>query len=110
MVKERDRKVISKTIQRYLKVLKENKINFKKVYLYGSCVRGDFTNDSDIDLAIVSDEFTGDFIDDGLLLMRLRRQVDSRIEPHPFLSDDFTPDNPFVKHIIETGEEIEFKE
>ena len=60
-------------------------MNFRKAYLYGSSVRGNFNQDSDIDLAIVSDDFTGDVIDDGLLLMCLRRNIDSRIEPQPFL-------------------------
>jgi len=44
--------------------------------------------------------------DDQLLLMKLRRKVDLRIEPHPFLIEEFSADNPFVKTIIETGEEI----
>lgn len=59
-----------------------------------------------MDLAIVSDDFSGDVIDDQLLLMKLRRKVDTRIEPHPFVEEEFSMDDPFVKTIIETGEEI----
>jgi len=59
-----------------------------------------------MDLAIVSDDFSGDVIDDQLFLMKLRHQVDSRIEPHPFLIEEFSTDDPYVKTIIETGEEI----
>ena len=39
-------------------------------------------------------------------LMKLRRDVDMRIEPHPFAKSDFDETNPFIKEIIETGERI----
>ncbi len=103
MGKKTNKKIIFDIARNYLKILKENKINSKKVYLYGSYVRGNFNADSDIDLAIVSDDFTGKIIDDQWLLMKLRRKVDLRIEPHPFLSREFDKTNPFVREIIETG-------
>jgi len=110
VVKKTNKKAIYKIVASYLKVLKANNVRFKRVYLYGSSVQGNFNQDSDIDLAIVSDDFTGDVIDDGLLLMRLRRKIDSRIEPHPFLTEEFSSENPFVKHILESGEEIQLEE
>lgn len=91
------------TIKKYLVVLKENNINPRKVYLFGSYAKRKFHEDSDIDLAIVSDDLKGRVIDDMVLLMKLRNNVDSRIEPHPFLSKEFDKTNPFVKEIIETG-------
>ena len=100
------KKRIYQIIYQYLNVLKENNLNYTKVYLYGSYAYGNYKEDSDIDLAIVSDDFDGDVIDDQLLLMKLRRKVDLRIEPHPFRSEEFSADDPFVKTIIETGEEI----
>ena len=100
------KKRIYQIIYQYLSVLRENNLNYAKVYLYGSYAQGNYKKDSDIDLAIVSDDFSGDVIDDQLLLMKLRRKVDLRIEPHPFLIEEFSDDDPFVKIIIETGEEI----
>lgn len=41
-----------------------------------------------------------------LELRRLRRKIDSRIEPHPFREGDFNPSNPIVSEIIKYGEEI----
>ena len=58
---------------------------------------------SDIDIAVVSDSFTGDPVDDLTTLLLLKSNVDNRIEPHPFLPNDFTTDNPFVREIVETG-------
>ncbi len=106
MDQKADKKRIYQIIHQYLRILKENNLNYTRVYLYGSYAKGNYKKDSDIDLAIVSDDFSGDVIDDQLLLMKLRRKVDLRIEPHPFLLEEFSTDDPYVKTIIETGEEI----
>jgi len=42
-------------------------------------------------------------IEDTFALMRLRREIDTRIEPHPFPTSDFTEDNPIAREIMETG-------
>ena len=106
MAKKTDKSRVYQIINQYLKILRENNLNYSKVYLYGSYAIGNYKDDSDIDLAIVSNDFSGDVIDDQLLLMKLRRKVDLRIEPHPFLTEEFSTSDPFVKTIIETGEEI----
>lgn len=41
-----------------------------------------------------------------LELMRLRRRIDSRIEPHPFRESEFELSNPIVNEIIKYGQEI----
>ena len=41
-----------------------------------------------------------------LELMRLRRKIDSRIEPHPFREVDFDISNPIVNEIVKYGQEI----
>jgi uncharacterized protein len=39
--------------------LKASGLNIKKVVLFGSAYRGEMTKDSDIDIAIISDDFIG---------------------------------------------------
>lgn len=78
-------------------------IQLHSLYLYGSYAKGTFQADSDIDLAVVADGLTGDRMEDTLLLMKLRRRVDSRIEPYPFLINEFTEHNPMAKEVIRTG-------
>ncbi|MEZ0537221.1 nucleotidyltransferase domain-containing protein [Caldicellulosiruptoraceae bacterium PP1] len=75
-------------------------------YLFGSYVKGTFNEDSDIDIAIVSEQFTGDIIEDTFRLMRFRRDIDLRIEPHPFTPNDFVDDNPLVSEIKKYGIKI----
>lgn len=77
----------------------KEQINIKNIYLYGSYAKNTFTKDSDIDIAVVGDDFSGDTIEDTLLLMKMRRKVDYRIEPRPFKTDDFNSSNPFVNEI-----------
>jgi len=77
--------------------------NLSEVYLYGSYAKGQNTIDSDIDIALISYDFGDDMLDNMLVLMQIRRKVDSRIEPHPFHKSDFDISDPFVKEILNTG-------
>jgi uncharacterized protein len=79
-----------------------------RVILFGSYAKGNFTEDSDIDIAVVFEDF-GNLVDMQLELMRIRRKIDSRIEPHPFRTRDFSPSNPLVDEILRYGKEIEVK-
>lgn len=92
-------------IVRYGELVREQ-IDVKHVYLYGSYAKGNHSIDSDIDLAVVGDDFSGDLVDDTLLLMRLRRKIDYRIEPRPFKSCDFNMANPLVREIITNGVKV----
>lgn len=72
-------------------------------YLYGSYAKGSTRSGSDIDLAIVSADFIGDMFEERLELMRLAAITDDRIEPHPFLPQDFNDSQPLVNEIRRTG-------
>ncbi|MDD3271457.1 MAG: nucleotidyltransferase domain-containing protein [Syntrophomonadaceae bacterium] len=91
---------ITAIAKKYADLVKEE-MNVEAIYLFGSFVNGNHDQDSDIDIAIVTDDFSGDIIEDTLKLMRIRRKVDTRIEPHPLRKD-----NPFVKEVIATGRRI----
>ena len=73
------------------------------VYLSGSYANGTAKEYSDVDLAIVSDKFEGSRFFDKQKLNKyiLRTSID--LEVHPFKTEDFTEDNPFVKEILQTG-------
>ncbi|MBK7867939.1 MAG: nucleotidyltransferase domain-containing protein [Ignavibacteriales bacterium] len=88
--------------------LKENNISIINMFLFGSFAddtQSDFEW-SDIDIAIVSNDFSGSRFDDNLFLLPIVLKVDSRIETHPYTSADFE-DSPFAKDaIIGKGIEI----
>jgi predicted nucleotidyltransferase len=81
----------------------QNEIHILGIYLFGSYANGYYRADSDIDIAVVSDSFSGDPVEDQSMLLLLKSNVDNRIEPHPFLPDDFTEENPFAREIMETS-------
>jgi len=76
------------------------------LYLYGSYAKGLFDKESDIDLAVFLEREDLDGFEEDAQLMKLRRKVDIRIEPHPFAKSDFDETNPYIKEIIESGERI----
>lgn len=78
-------------------------IKLDGMYVYGSHSKGIADCDSDVDIAVIPNDFTGNVVDDRLLLMRLRRKVDIRIEPHPFRPVDFVGANPLANEIMASG-------
>ena len=82
------------------------KFNPLQIILFGSYTKGTYNDDSDIDIAVVFSDYD-DSVDMQLELMRLRRKIDSRIEPHPFKKRDFNLTNPIVNEILKYGQEIE---
>lgn len=89
-------------VQRFTQELQALGLTLRQVILFGSYARNEQHDDSDIDLAIVADEFSGFRPEDVRLFLRpLARHVD--IEPHTFRPEDFTDWNPFVQEIKRTG-------
>jgi predicted nucleotidyltransferase len=94
---------IKKMIADYLKALQDNNIPIKRAVLFGSYVRGNYTEFSDIDLAIVSDIFEGTRFENKNKIRHITISFGSNIEVLPYSPQDFTPEDPFVKEILETG-------
>src|SRR5690625_3341996 len=96
------RKVVEQIAKNFGKLV-QRELDVKDIYLYGSYANGTYSEDSDIDIAVIGDDFTGDPIEDTMVLMRIRRKIDNRIEPRPFRTSDFNMSNPFIREIIENG-------
>ncbi len=94
---------IKKTIESYLTLLRRNNFSIREAYLFGSYAKGFQSEWSDIDIALVSDIFEGVRIRDKDKIRRLTLSVSSSLEVFPFRPEDFSPDNPFAKEIIDTG-------
>jgi predicted nucleotidyltransferase len=77
----------------------------KKAYLFGSYARGTQSDSSDIDVAIIIGSMN-DIFDLQMEMLRIRRKIDLRIEPHPIKEKDFSPLNPFADEIMRSGIEI----
>ena len=93
-------------VSRYADAIR-TEITVNKIFLYGSYSKGNPQSDSDIDVAVISPDFSGDIIEDQILLMKYRRNIDLRIEPKPFRPEEFDSMNPFVREILNTGIEVQ---
>lgn len=87
--------------RKYIDSLK-SRYDIQSALLFGSYAKGNFNEDSDIDIAIVL-KHVNDIIDTQAELMKLRRKIDLRIEPHPFNIIDFNRTNPVVNEILKYG-------
>lgn len=94
---------VQKIINQYLSLLKENGINVQDAILFGSYARGKASKWSDIDLALISDAFEGVRFKDRNKIRRITISVSTDLEVLPFRPIDFTPKDPLVKEIMDTG-------
>jgi len=94
---------IKNKIDTFLKELANNNIPVTKAYLFGSYAHGNFGKWSDIDIALVSECFKGDRLEDKKLIRKITLQVGSDIEPVPFSPGDFNDRDPFAHEILSTG-------
>ncbi len=86
----------------------KSKYDFVRIILFGSYAKGNYNDDSDIDIAVILKDYSNR-IETQVDLMRLRRKIDSRIEPHPFREKDFDSSNPVVNEIMKYGQDIKIK-
>lgn len=81
-------------------------INLKRVILYGSYAGNKQTPYSDIDVALVADEFLGVPSEDVKLFLKALRNH-YIIQPQTYNTKDFnTRKDPFVEEILKTGIEV----
>lgn len=72
----------------------------KALYLYGSYSKGGYTEDSDIDIAVVVSHGGGNYFEDAPLLWKLGRKVNYLIEPVLLVEDTRSP---LYSDILKTG-------
>lgn len=93
-------------IQRYIQELKERDITIQEAFLFGSYAKGNVKEESDIDVALISESFSGDRFEDRRKLVPLRHKIDNRIEPIPFQPEHFSQGGNLIDEIKRTGVKI----
>jgi predicted nucleotidyltransferase len=96
-------KEIIDKLNRFFAEVEKSNIHIEQAILFGSYAKGTQNKYSDIDLAIVSKNFDGVQFFDLDKLRDARFAVDTDISAIPYLPQDFTPDNLFVKEILRDG-------
>ncbi|MBE7444593.1 MAG: nucleotidyltransferase domain-containing protein [Planctomycetia bacterium] len=89
-------------------MVSDSGLHIERAILFGSYANGTESTWSDIDITLVSKDFTGVGFYDRKRVNPFSIKIDSRIEPHPFRPEDFTRDNLFVDQILKDAIEITF--
>ena len=102
------RDTVIETVRNYARNIETRGVHLHTVILYGSFAKGTQHEWSDIDVALVADEFTGFTFDDKKLFPYVGiKEPYVRIEAKTYPTDYFNQgDDPFIEEIIRTGIKI----
>ena len=75
-------------IFKFLRALKKKRVKVSQAILFGSYAKGGTHADSDIDIAIVSQQFGVNNLKEMIFLRKIALKIDSRLEPVPLTPDD----------------------
>lgn len=94
-------------VRKFANELTDIGINLKKVILFGSYAKQQQHEYSDIDVALVADEFIGvGFVDIQKIVKVLKKYIE--IQPKTYSPQDFNEGDPFIDEVLNTGIEIEY--
>ncbi len=103
------KKAVIDTVRQFAKEVNTKKVTLRKAYLFGSYANGTNSNASDIDVALVADEFTGFGYHDVDLFVDIAIKFNYiNIQTVTFSSDYFRQGDPFIDEIKKTGVEVLF--
>ena len=96
--------VAIETVRNYARDIETRGVHLRTVILYGSFAKGTQNEWSDIDVALVADEFTGFTFNDCKLYSGLGiRKPYIRIEEKTYSTDYFKQGDPFIEEIKKEG-------
>ena len=91
-----------KLVKAYIEKVKQNQIEVLDAWLFGSYAKGNYNDNSDIDIALVLPENTLSF-DTDVRLMALRKGDETMIETHTYSQHDFSTNLPIIEQIKRYG-------
>lgn len=101
-IEEKTEQVLAK-VRELLRLLRSANVTITAAYLYGSYAVGTAHADSDIDVAVISPDLSGDRLQDWLRLTYIATHIDSRFEVIGFLPEQFRDEHPLVWEIKTSG-------
>ena len=99
-----DRETAIKRSKEFVNELLSLKLNLRKAILFGSFVRKQQKEWSDIDIALIADEFSGFGYEDRKYFAKINiRKPYSMIQTKTYATAYFEQGDPFIEEIIKTG-------
>jgi len=97
---------ILKAVLHFLEELEQSGVRLVAAYLYGSYAMGTARPDSDIDVALISEDFIGDWLEDHRKIVGALLRSDTRIEPVRFRPEQFCDEHPLAWEIKTKGKRL----
>jgi len=99
-----DKNAAIEIVRNYAHDIESHGVQLQSVILYGSFAQGTQHEWSDIDVALVADEFTGFYFNDSDLFSYVSiKKPYTRIETKTYPTEYFEQGDPFINEIIKTG-------
>lgn len=102
-----DKKTVTEKLTQFQKILESNGIKVSKLILYGSYAHGNAREDSDIDVVVISDDFTGkgyweriDILSDAIY------QIFEPIEAIAMTSQEWDSNQSIITDFAKQGEVV----
>ena len=100
-----DKKSVLELITTFRNILEAKGVKPLKIILYGSYAKGDYTETSDIDLVIISDDFEGkDYWERIDILTEAIYEVFAPLEVVAMTPDEWEKGTSFVREYARNGE------
>lgn len=96
-------KKVTENVKKYVLLLDKEGFSVEEAYIFGSFARGDFRENSDIDVCIVSPRLRKNWNENESYLWTKTRFVDSRIEPIGYSPENFRDGNVMADIIKKEG-------
>ena len=97
------REAVVEKVRLFLHHLRQAQVDVAAAYLYGSHSAGVAGPHSDIDVAVVSSDLSGDRLQDWMTLNRISSRIDARMEVIGFRPEQFQDENPLVWEVKTRG-------
>jgi predicted nucleotidyltransferase len=93
------------TAKSFINDCRSNGLNFYKVFIFGSVVKGNMHKWSDIDLLMISDQFNENIFDNLKLYSKVNIKYPI-IETHPYPTSYFIKGDSFIQEILQESIEL----
>jgi len=101
-----EREEVMEKVRRLVETLRAEGLYIMAAYLYGSHAVGTPRWDSDIDVAIVSPDLSGDRLEDWCRLNKPATRIDVRMEVIGFRPEQFRDEHPLAWEVKTKGIKI----
>jgi uncharacterized protein len=94
------------TVKSFIRDCKSNGLTFYKVFIFGSVAKGNMHEWSDIDLLLISDQFSENVFDNIKMYSKINAKYPI-IETHPYPTNYYKNGDSFIEQVTKESIELD---